>query len=391
MKRMQIPRLRQSFTALLGAFIAFSLVSIPTLANHAWGTYHWKGTTPNTRNFTVGDNVSGDWDLRLQQAESDWENPDTVVSNQYNLWYAGSLALRDHPTGDTSKVPPSEWKGTPPVTMDVVPGSAGSNCSPVAGTIQVCAANYGSNGWMGLAQIWVSQKHITQATAKMNDYYFTDVYYSQFGDQADAALAADQQLVMCQEIAHGFGLTHNDENFGNTNTGTCMDYGNTPWGDEHPNYHDYDQLAAIYAHSDSTSTKGGGKKGAAPADEAASERPLGPNPEDWGQVIEYDGKGRPSHFRKDLGEGRMVFTFVIYADHASGVEIGPGQSNGGQADGGHSHDGAVDNGGHAHEGDHGKQADSKRDGGKKADGKRDGGKRDGGKQRQGDRDRHRHR
>ena len=29
---------------------------------------------------------------------------------------------------------------------------------------------------------------------------------------------ADRQLVMCQEIAHDFGLDHNDENFSNTNT-----------------------------------------------------------------------------------------------------------------------------------------------------------------------------
>ena len=180
-------------------------------------------------------------------------------------------------------------------------------------------------------------------------------------DDYQAAIAADQQLVICQELAHGFGLDHNDETFGNNNTGTCMDYGNTPWGDENPNFHDYEQLKTIYSHADTTSTKGGGKKGArakAP-NEHASERALDDDPEAWGQVTAYDSKGRPSHFRKDLREERSVFTFVIYAPTACGVDV---RSE--QAGDGHSHDGR------SHEGDHGKKADNKRDGGKKADGKK---------------------
>jgi hypothetical protein len=64
---------------------------------------------------------------------------------------------------------------------------------------------------------------------------------------------------MCQEIAHDFGLDHQDEAFSNPNLGSCMDYTNDPDGppsNEHPNAHDFEQLAAIYAHSDSS---GGGK------------------------------------------------------------------------------------------------------------------------------------
>ena len=56
---------------------------------------------------------------------------------------------------------------------------------------------------------------------------------------------------MCQEIAHDFGLDHQDENFDNPNLGSCMDYTSDPDGppsNEHPNSHDFQQIAAIYSH-----------------------------------------------------------------------------------------------------------------------------------------------
>lgn len=68
---------------------------------------------------------------------------------------------------------------------------------------------------------------------------------------------------MCQEIAHDFGLDHQDENFSNQNLGSCMDYTNDPDGggaygpsNERPNQHDFDQLVSIYAHADSSGTVG---------------------------------------------------------------------------------------------------------------------------------------
>lgn len=77
-------------------------------------------------------------------------------------------------------------------------------CRPTSGLIEVCAASYGNNGWLGLAQIWISGTHITQGTAKMNDYYFNQSPYN---------TPAWRRLVVCQELAHDFGLNHQDENF----------------------------------------------------------------------------------------------------------------------------------------------------------------------------------
>ncbi|MGH3734956.1 MAG: hypothetical protein ACRDT6_04955 [Micromonosporaceae bacterium] len=66
-----------------------------------------------------------------------------------------------------------------------------------------------------------------------------------------SAEAAKRLGVMCQEVGHDFGLGHQDENFTNPNLGTCMDYTNDWSTNQHPNQHDYDQLAAIYGHNDS--------------------------------------------------------------------------------------------------------------------------------------------
>jgi hypothetical protein len=71
-------------------------------------------------------------------------------------------------------------------------------------------SRYGQNGWLGLAQIWVSGNHITQATTKVNETYFNMPQYD---------TPAWRRLVMCQEVAHDFGLDHQDETFDNPNLG----------------------------------------------------------------------------------------------------------------------------------------------------------------------------
>ena len=139
----------------------------------------------------------------------------------------------------------------------------------------------------------------------MNDTYFNKALYN---------TPAWRRLVMCQEIAHDFGLGHQDETFDNTNLGSCMDYTNDPDGtiknqlsNEHPNQHDFDQLATIYTHLDSITTIGrtifsnGNHNDAADAAE-------------WGKSIRKDGKGRTSLYERDLGKGDKVFTFVLWVE-----------------------------------------------------------------------------
>ena len=184
-------------------------MSVPAGASHSWGGYHWARQS-NPFTVKLGDNVSGTWDTVLATTSSDWSQSSVL---------------------DTT----------------IVTGSSNpKNCRPTAGRVEVCNSKYGNNGWLGVAQIWITGgTHITQAIVKLNDYYFNTPTYN---------TTAWRNLVSCQEVGHAFGLDHQDENFNNANLGTCMDYTNSPGTNQHPNQHDYAQLESIYAHLDSTTT-----------------------------------------------------------------------------------------------------------------------------------------
>lgn len=259
---------------LLGAF-AFS--ANKANATHSWGSYHWARTS-SAFTLKVGDNLSGAWKTYLSTASADWSLSSVL---------------------DTT----------------IITGANKKNCGAVNGRIEVCNKTYGNNGWLGIAQIWVSGNHITKGVTKMNDTYFNRVPYN---------TSAWKQFVVCQEVGHTFGLNHQDENFSNDNFGTCMDYTSDPDGkladpdqlsNEHPNAHDYSQLETIYAHLDSfttllnktsgTSARGNGNKN---DDNDAS------NPSEWGKETRKDNKGRSSHFERELGNGNKIFTFVVWAE-----------------------------------------------------------------------------
>jgi hypothetical protein len=204
---------RVKAVVVIGVLAGLMLGVLPARADHSWGGYHWARQS-NPFTLKVGDNVSSAWDAYLNEAISDW---------------SASSVL------DLSKV---------------AGGTRPRNCRPTAGRIEVCSDKYGNNGWLGLAQIWVNGGHISQGTSKLNDYYFSQAKYN---------TPAYRRLVMCQEIAHDFGLDHQDENQTNPNLGSCMDYTSDPDGppsNEHPNQHDFDQLEVIYDHLDSSNTVG---------------------------------------------------------------------------------------------------------------------------------------
>jgi hypothetical protein len=209
----------------LAGVVTCSAMLVPVAsANHSWGNYHWARTS-NPFTLALGDNMSASWDPLLARASSDWSRSNVL---------------------DTV----------------VVAGGAKGKCRPTAGRVEVCNGNYGFNGWLGLAQIWLNGSHITQGATKMNDSYLSSGYST-----------TNKQHVICQEVGHTFGLDHQDESGADLNT--CMDYSNA-LDNPSPNQHDYDQLATIYAHLDSTSTVGGavsvGAAGSAHASPVAVER-----------------------------------------------------------------------------------------------------------------------
>ena len=265
--------------------IATLLLPTAAFADHAWGSYHW-GRTANPFTLKAHDNVTSIWEAYLQEAADDW-NPSAVLDVNV-LWGQ--------------------------------PLSSARRCASAAGRIEVCNAKYGNNGWLGLAGISISGNHITKAYTKVNDTYFNTATYN---------TPAWRRLVMCQEIAHDFGLDHQDEAFDNANVGSCMDYTSDPDGgagggspsdpsNEHPNAHDFDQLETIYAHLDGSNTY-------SLVFNPTVEKLLRPpsmeeilyDAGQWGTPIGFDAEGRPNVFvlrfqTDDLGAHEEV-THVLWA------------------------------------------------------------------------------
>jgi hypothetical protein len=237
-------------------------------ANHAWNGYHW-ARTANPFTLMVGDNVDSSWDADLDTAVADWTQSTVLNLNE------------------------------------VVGQAKGKNCRPTSGRVEVCNRAYGNNGWLGIAQIWITRgSHIAQATTKVNDTYFNQAQYN---------TPAWRRLVMCQEIAHDFGLDHQDENFNNPNLGTCMDYTSDPDGppsNEHPNQHDFDQLVSIYSHTDRFTTIGAALADAPPGFANADMHAQ----ENWGSKVRDSADGRSALYMREFENGYKIFTFVIWAE-----------------------------------------------------------------------------
>ena len=248
-------------TISIASILSIALVANFAAADNSWNGYHWARTS-NPFILMLGDNVSSSWDPIMATTASDWSKSSVL---------------------DTT----------------IVPGQSRANCRATLGRVEVCNKTYGNNGWLGIAQIWVSGLHITQGTVKVNDTYFLTPTYN---------TTAWRNLVMCQEVGHTLGLDHQDTDFNNPNLGTCMDYTNDPSTNQHPNQHDYHELALIYAHLDTTTTVGSStvSKGNSGADLE--------DPSSWGQEVRRDAKNHSSVFERDLGGGHKIFTFVIWTE-----------------------------------------------------------------------------
>jgi hypothetical protein len=244
----------------------FAAVALPAIAaaNNSWGGYHWARTS-NPFTLKLGKNTSGTWSSHLATASSDWSQS-TVL--------------------DTSIV---AGKTKPKA------------CRPSSGRVEVCSANYGNTGWLGVAQIWITGGvHITQGAVKNNDYYFGSSTYAYNNE-------AEKLHVICQEVGHTLGLDHQSED--GSSQDSCMDYyHNTSNADTlstHPNQHDYNELVSIYGHLDSSTT--------ITASSAANAAGASDSPNEWGKLISQSRDGRSATYERDAGGGSKVVTLVIWA------------------------------------------------------------------------------
>ena len=108
------PSRRRLFVVTFVAALAASLAAV-AYANHSWRKFHWARTS-NPFTVKLGNNLTSSWYSYLQDASADWS-------------MSGVL--------DTK----------------VVAGQSNSNCAPTAGRVEVCNANYGATGWLGIASV----------------------------------------------------------------------------------------------------------------------------------------------------------------------------------------------------------------------------------------------
>jgi hypothetical protein len=277
------------FTASLAcsAAIAALFTAVSANATHSWAGMHWART--GTLNIRYADNVSPAWDSYLATASVDWTKSapidTTVIQGYRNPYY----------------------------------------CNGTYGRVEVCSSQYGTTGWLGIAQVWTSYGHIIAGIVAVNDTYFA---YSKYNSPAW------RHEVMCQEIGHTLGLDHQDEIKTNANLGTCMDYTSDPSGtlgtngvlsNEHPNAHDYQELVTIYSHNDGwqlSSTRPPTTALASPnslAEQSSSSHfPRSADPVSnsrlWGRALKLDRAGRGRIFGRSLGNGLEQTTFVTWTD-----------------------------------------------------------------------------
>jgi len=256
----------RSVAVVLLALVALAALSPSAHATHSWSNYHW-ARTANPFTIKVIDSMTDDWDDNLVMANADWS---TVRQNDARD-IVDVLDAVDANEDDAS-------------------ARTRKRCAAVSGKVRACNATYGRTGWLGVAQIWLSDGHIVQGTAKMNDTYLASGYTE-----------TQRQHVICQEIGHDWGLGHTSEDGSDQNT--CMDY-SRDLGNPSPNPHDYEQLETIYSHEDDSTTIA-----ALPTDVANA---VLDTPAQWGR--EVHSAGRTSIFEREFPGGYKIITHVFWAE-----------------------------------------------------------------------------
>jgi hypothetical protein len=194
------------------ALMVAPLATVVATAASDTGGFHW---ARKSSQFTVpvGSNLNGPWPSILNQAVTD-------------------------------------WNGSTTVTFRIVAGGTDpQECRPVTGRVEVCNSQYGTRmGWLGLTRLYFNKQgdHIDAATVQMNDSFFDT------GGQYDNDAA--RQHTMCHELGHTTGLDH-------VKTSSCMNDSQVAvFNNLHPINDDFNKLARIYSHDDSTSTVAGSEK-----------------------------------------------------------------------------------------------------------------------------------
>jgi hypothetical protein len=277
-------RLSQHFvmsTFIVALLLAPLLTVAPTAASDTGG-FHWARQSSQF-SLQVGSDLDGPWTGVLNEVVADWNKNETV-------------------------------------TFRVVGGGTGpQECRPVTGRVEACNWRYGTQeGWLGLTRLYFNQSgdHIEAATVQMNDSFFDT--NSQYNN--DAA----RRHTMCHELGHTAGLDH-------VSTSSCMnDSQDAVFNNLHPTNKDFNQLARIYNHTDSTTTVSGAqakdkkdnkKKSGKKKDKKRSHRnrrQSGAESEGFSPTTSPSGpnglNGSETMTVESSEDGRKVVTFITWAE-----------------------------------------------------------------------------
>ncbi len=223
--------LRRLASGVLGVTWALMLLlpSDATAYNHQWNKYHWTKTSPDQLVLKVGDCL-GSHPVQGASWSSILNN---VLFHSYSSWTDPDIDI-------------DNWSGAGSTNLGL--GLVG--CDDKAANIKSYSDNYGDNGWLGLASIWIyvgKDKHIARGETKVNDYYIVDPSYDGFDQDIE------WQHVLCQEIGHTFGVDHVVDP-------TCMNTETRPLRFPEPYTGDQVLLnsSSMYGHYHTGSGGGGG-------------------------------------------------------------------------------------------------------------------------------------
>lgn len=215
------------------------------------------------------------------------------------------IAMNDH--GQAMAVWATDWVNKIWAINLATIAPASTDCRMVAGTTQVCNGHYGRNGWLALTTLDIADgNHITQASMRLNDSYFDTTFYNNPNEKLH---------VMCQGVAHTFGLDHQSTDGSSLNT--CMDlFSNTGANatslqSTRPNLHDFEQLNSIYSHLDSTNTP------LATPTTLAAEPDDDDRKEDWGRLKNQSANGLSSTYERYNRDGSKTITHVYWTIEAA--------------------------------------------------------------------------
>jgi predicted Zn-dependent protease len=178
--------------ALLTLVVALLGLTPTASANHYIG-YHWRRAA-NPKIVDVQQSLQAAWVNPVAAAVADW-NKSSVIG----------MAASPAPSSTAA---------------------ARQRCAWIRGAVHLCSGNYGNTGWVGLTNYAVSGRHIIGVRIRLNTPYIPVRY---------------RQMVACHELGHALGLAHRAQST------SCMKQGVTR---EHPDQHDYGELATIYQHLD---------------------------------------------------------------------------------------------------------------------------------------------